>query len=761
MQPLFSDEVVIDVPAPVGGLVDTTTPDLLDDRDASRALNVHFDRRGISKRLGRVTVGSRRALADYAAQFGYHMRLRTGTELVLVVGGTHLYKLSGATFVGAISGANPATSADVIGGGVALGEAVQYNDRLYYVDGTLRSIYDPGTGTIVAWGPPATQPVAPSSPVNQASGTLLPAKWYTNAYYFRNPTTGVRSRIAVRSAAFQAGGAGTDLPYGGGTVRGTLVSRGQLTQLTPDVPSGSYYSWTHQTPANRTFITTIYDPSSNPIPRSQWTQDSAFDPLVRYVFVTSTYDLAGLLFDGILESGSSGLARRWDITTFAEWQAGMTEIVLLRTRGQATADLAQTVSLQVERTYTGFTGVFPYQVITGETVVGLDTSDEGLQEVVDDGPNDIAAYPVPALEAIILFAERIVGYAGSIVYFSEETGTGTGVNGWPPLNQVEVELDAGDRIRGIFDLGDGNVYVVKESSGVFRLKPFIDKDLFTFQVEKVAAVGCVSHHSIVVQDNFAYWLDRRGAYEFDGTTPRNVSDEFIRATFSRYASNVAIREAVGELDQQAETQYVRWLVGNPDVTTSGGVLVTDQLIFDLSLRRWFVWRAGGAADTNLDTGLFERVAFRVRDAGGEWLYTADKQGYVYRSRTDASRNPVYQDNGVNFTATWRSKLFGNGLDQLLPRHVDFELEHSPSARKDGALVLNFHREGFDGQPQRQAFPLYDSADGAEAAKPRAMQLRAQRCRRFGLELVHDGSGTFTVVRFRTLLKRIGRVLRGR
>lgn len=742
--------------APVGGQSDSTTVDLLDDTDASLALNVVFDFKGIQKRQGRSQVGDRRPAADYAAVLGYQMRLRDGTTLNLVVGGTHLYKDDGGAWVGAVSEESPPTSEDVIAIS-GLGSAAQFNDRLYFVDmGGSRRVFDPSVPSIGVWGPSgAGQPEQPTDQgAGLSNGTLTAGKYYTTAFYFRNSTTGVRGRVSVRSDAYAAGGGGTDLPYENGTtIRGTAINRGQLTQLTPDVPSGSYYSWTHETPLSRTFITAIYTADSVQVPRSQWTQDSAFDPDVRYVFLTPTYDQAGLLFDGIKEATTEGNSREFDITDMGgSWEPGMDEIVLLRTKGQADVGLAETAQLYVERVYE-FDGSFSFPVIAGESGPGLNTSDIELGEAIADGEGDVAAYPVPQMDAILLVAERIVGYHGSHVYYSEEAGTGLGVHGFPPApNDVAVAVDSGDDLRGIFDLR-GQTFVVKERTGVFRLNPELAPDgALLYAAERVAgAGGCVGPHSVLCIDGYAYWFDRNRAVEFDGSQIRDISSEQIRRTFAAYAAGADFDLAYAYHVRQADKSYVGWAVPNPDEG------VVDHLLYDLVLRRWFIHRAAGLSTVE-DTGHFDTVTWAFRDDDDQdWTYTADAKGYAYRLRADEDGNDVWTDNGQAYEMVWRSKLHGNGLDPLMPCYVDLEVERSPAGKTDGDLVVNLHRGGWQERPFRRLVPLFD--DGEAVSRAVRVNTDLEQAPRLGVELRHAGEGAVTVVHPRLSAKSLpGRLI---
>lgn len=145
------DEVLVN--APVGGLNEAAVLDALGDTQATTALNCEFYKGTIAKRRGSVQIGDQVNPASWAAEriafWGHQYVKKDGTSTLLAVFGTHLYKLSGSTWVGAISGTNPAGATDVFGGGKNLGSHVQYADVVYYADGDVTYRYN-GT-TIRPW----------------------------------------------------------------------------------------------------------------------------------------------------------------------------------------------------------------------------------------------------------------------------------------------------------------------------------------------------------------------------------------------------------------------------------------------------------------------------------------------------------------------------------------------------------------------------------------------------------------------------------
>jgi hypothetical protein len=395
----------------------------------------------------------------------------------------------------------------------------------------------------------------------------------------------------------------------------------------------------------------------------------------------------------------------------AGWDAAYTEVKVYRSFGYDTGSPKEFY----ETTITGFNGA------VGATVL-LSIADGDLGEEV---PNDNAG--PPAMDAIIAFAERIVGFKGTSIYYSKESNPSS----FPVVNEVYIERQGGDPIAGIFVLL-GQLYAVKRGSGVFVLIPSVsDTGDFVLSAQKITGdYGCIGHHTIVALGNEVYWLDQKGAVRFDGTNITNISDEKIRVLYRTLAAGSTFSASVGATDDQPDKQYVRWLIPHPSYSS-----VRFHLVYDVSLGAWLVERYGTDAVTH-SHGLWQSVTWPFRSTDGRrWVYTADNQGYVFRLRTNESDAEVWSDNGGDSQFLWRSKFFGNGIDFTLPLYCDCEFERSTTGKTTGDFTVSLFQDA-DVASHTQTHALFDTA--TVLTKKTRTNWPSKVVRRFALQISHTG-----------------------
>ena len=188
------------VSAPVGGLNEAASIDAIDDRQATEALNSEFYKGTVAKRRGYTAIGDT-IVTDLVCYWAYQFIKKDGTSQLLRVNGTHLYKLTGGTWLGAISGVNPGNATDVFGGGKNLGTAVQHNDVIYYADGDVVYRYN-GT-RILPWSFAGGTMTAAVLAAAVAAGALS-AGAYTCVYTLYDSTLGEETDPATVSNSITA-----------------------------------------------------------------------------------------------------------------------------------------------------------------------------------------------------------------------------------------------------------------------------------------------------------------------------------------------------------------------------------------------------------------------------------------------------------------------------------------------------------------------------------------------------------------------------
>lgn len=373
---------------------------------------------------------------------------------------------------------------------------------------------------------------------------------------------------------------------------------------------------------------------------------------------------------------------------------------------------------------------------------------------------------IPQMRYAILFNEMVVGAGDpddpSTVYWSAQTQP----TRFPPQNALDLDKDNGDPISGIFRLL-GRVYVLKQTSGIYMLSPSQNADgdpIFTYE-PITSDWGCISHHSIVVIDTYAYWADTKGICRFNGQQVENISDPKIRETWRRLANGAAITRCVAVHDRRADKQYYRLTVHDPD----DGFCY--DLIYDVSQNAWFKERPASEA-----SGRGNRVSWLVKDTKGQYVVMhGDNTGRAFCRYRDLDGNAVYADCGEAIDSQWKSREWG-GMDGVMPLYVDIEYERSRAGQYFGTPNVNLYRDGASTPavtdttsiipyaasgwfpPSSQTDVIYPQATMASHTA-RVHWNSAEWCRRFSFDVSTTAKNCdLRILAYRICYKRRGRML---
>lgn len=430
------------------------------------------------------------------------------------------------------------------------------------------------------------------------------------------------------------------------------------------------------------------------------------------------------------------------------------------------ANAAWTAEWSMLRIYSTFGDATGTYFFEREVTAGpLDTTAKVITNGMSKADGELGAEvetdnaPPGKLLYCILFQEKVIAVdfddPNSIVWSKEQNPFS-----WPPINRAYIEKDSGSVITGLFVLL-GKLYVVKRHGGVFMLTPATDG---TWVVDKVMDKwGCANHHGIVVVGPYAYWLETKGAVRFDGQGIEDITDPRIRQTFRQYSRGLiktldGTREITvyGIHDWQPDRNYIRWLVKNQ------ADQVTHHLIYDISLNAWMVSKPIDA----LDAGSSERSAsLMINEYTAErYVLTGDADGHCFEHTYQLFSSDVpklFTDNGEAYLFEVRSRWFGDGIHDILPIYVEFELGQSILGKTTAPLTVEFYRDTTDALPYTQNYTLYDSSISSKRSQTYRMNLNARTCKRFAVGFKCDGiNSDVHILNFRVIWAMVGKRLLG-
>lgn len=162
--------------------------------------------------------------------------------------------------------------------------------------------------------------------------------------------------------------------------------------------------------------------------------------------------------------------------------------------------------------------LFVASVPNGTTTYTDTTSDSSLSA---DLPETLRRDPPPIFTAIASYKERIWGFGTttdpSLVYFSNynEPWAFDLVQGFYPVE----ENNFNDVAIGLCSIG--SQLVLFKSRSTYQVTGSTNAD---FQVNKLFDIGCRSRRSICTSYGVCWWISKQGIYQFDGSSPTNLSD---------------------------------------------------------------------------------------------------------------------------------------------------------------------------------------------------------------------------------------------
>lgn len=162
--------------------------------------------------------------------------------------------------------------------------------------------------------------------------------------------------------------------------------------------------------------------------------------------------------------------------------------------------------------------LFVASVSNGTTTYTDTTSDASLSA---DLPETLRRDPPPIFLSIATHKERIWGFGTttdpSLVYFSNynEPWAFDLVDGFYPVE----ENNFNDVAIGLCSIG--SQLILFKSRSTYQVTGSTNAD---FQVNKLFDIGCRSRRSICTAYGVCWWISKQGIYQFDGSSPTNISD---------------------------------------------------------------------------------------------------------------------------------------------------------------------------------------------------------------------------------------------
>jgi len=227
----------------------------------------------------------------------------------------------------------------------------------------------------------------------------------------------------------------------------------------------------------------------------------------------------------------------------------------------------------------------------------------------------------PFTNIFTIHKSRVFAASGAVLYYSAAND----INDWTTANDagnISLTQARGD-ITALVEYNDKVIAFTE--FGMHELFGSAPTNFELIDVE--GEIGCYSRKSVVKCNKRLYWYWQDGIYEYNGSSPRKVSqpvDEYIKSISYANRSKVACG-SVGD-----------FLYISIPYTSSSNDLV---LVFDTRINKWFV-----------DTGNFDYFT-KIQNA----LYGADSTGGVLNMRDES----VKTDNGTAVSYDLITKPFLN------------------------------------------------------------------------------------------------------
>lgn len=190
-------------------------------------------------------------------------------------------------------------------------------------------------------------------------------------------------------------------------------------------------------------------------------------------------------------------------------------------------------------------------------------------------------------------------------------------------------------------------------------------------------IGCTGRGSIKIINGFIYFLSADGVYKTDGTTFQLISDN-VRSVTSQ---NRDYRNPLGVLAIYSaywDDKYILWM---PSTTN------TQPVVWDLRAECWVRWLFAGGVDMAGEA--------RYNEFNPDTLYIGGRA----TNKVWALGASVYQDEGVNYAASWNSRTMEFGDPTAFKRNHILMLDVGPNFNAASAFTVTYSADGIAGAGQ--------------------------------------------------------------
>lgn len=240
---------------------------------------------------------------------------------------------------------------------------------------------------------------------------------------------------------------------------------------------------------------------------------------------------------------------------------------------------------------------------------------------------DYESDPPPGLDWFLKFQGRFFGVSPddpSVLRWCQTNRPWA----WPALSNLPIDQDDGDELQGGLVL-HGTLYVFK------RRAPYAvnEHPLFGYvATEMPADVGTLSHHSLVVVGNYAYGLDERGLWVFNGAQFQRLTDQAMDFFLKSRRDDKSL-ESVAVHDARPDRPFYRVILRGPDPRDA-----------DAAFKTWWVNMHEPTKSLDLYEDWDANVLAVVQNSQFiPEVWSGDDQGCVYRHFEDADGEPLYHD----------------------------------------------------------------------------------------------------------------------
>lgn len=217
-------------------------------------------------------------------------------------------------------------------------------------------------------------------------------------------------------------------------------------------------------------------------------------------------------------------------------------------------------------------------------------------------------------------------------FFWSDTGIGSSVETFPPLNADTVGISSEGPINGIFALDD-NIVVGKERQ-IYYVNGSLILQNYRIRSALSNGIGCISFRSMIEVDGGVLYMSQKGLYlAYSGRKPVEIS-QLIEPLFSDASLDLTKAESIN--DRVREKLYI-----HIPHTTDNIVLV-----YDYRYKEWFLHRGIDAS------GGFSMLINDMYHSDGSVIYI---------------RNSSYSDNGSAIEAYYKTSWEHQGSPSLVKK----------------------------------------------------------------------------------------------